>query len=143
LNCSAGFADCNQSPADGCEGDLSTDSTCGSCSNSCRPPARCQASAGSFFCVCPDADGDGFTSIDCGGTDCNDQTAAVHPGASEECNGRDDNCDGQTDEGVCGPKNGKSGCGCSSSDSAGAWLFSAFLTAGLLRQARRKNRWDT
>jgi parallel beta-helix repeat protein len=32
--------------------------------------------------------------------DCNDQSAAVHPGAVEVCDGVDNNCDGQVDEGV-------------------------------------------
>ena len=33
-------------------------------------------------------------------TDCNDASASVHPGATETCNGIDDDCDGSTDEGV-------------------------------------------
>ena len=43
-----------------------------------------------------DEDGDGFT----GDEDCSDGDASVNPGAVEVCNGLDDNCDGQVDEGV-------------------------------------------
>jgi len=33
-------------------------------------------------------------------TDCDDSHSKIHPNARERCNGKDDNCDGQIDEGV-------------------------------------------
>jgi hypothetical protein len=46
-----------------------------------------------------DVDGDGFAAAACGGPDCDDEDAAVRPGAPEAAgNGRDDDCDGATDE---------------------------------------------
>jgi hypothetical protein len=58
-------------------------------------------------CACEDADGDGYADCSvlgcdasgkvCG--DCDDHDPAIHPGAAEVCNRRDDNCDGRTDEG--------------------------------------------
>jgi hypothetical protein len=59
-----------------------------------------------------DGDGDGFggttTQVACSkpvgfvaaNGDCDDAASAVHPGATETCNLRDDDCDGQVDEGV-------------------------------------------
>ncbi len=41
-----------------------------------------------------DVDGDGYISDRAGGDDCNDGSATAYPGAPEQCNGRDDDCDG-------------------------------------------------
>jgi N-acetylneuraminic acid mutarotase len=48
-----------------------------------------------IFGLSTDDDGDTFT--ECSG-DCNDSSAAIHPGATEVCNGIDDNCSLVTDE---------------------------------------------
>ena len=37
------------------------------------------------------------------GADCDDTDAEVHPGAADICNGRDDNCSGEVDEGLTEP----------------------------------------
>lgn len=47
-----------------------------------------------------DADGDGYTTA-AGGTDggdCDDSTSTIHPGATEACNRRDDDCNGLFDD---------------------------------------------
>ena len=44
--------------------------------------------------VITDSDGDGFDDTE----DCDDTNAAIYPGAEEQCNGIDDDCDGELDE---------------------------------------------
>ena len=50
---------------------------------------------------CVDKDGDGYGDNCTLGSDCDDNDNMTHPGATEVCNGKDDDCDGVTDEG-CG-----------------------------------------
>jgi hypothetical protein len=78
------------------------------CSNSDTLFATVLPNVTYFF----DGDGDGFGSLFFGGSfcyqpagyvtnssDCNDNNAAINANASEICNGADDNCSGQIDEG--------------------------------------------
>ena len=53
---------------------------------------------GPFIVVHPiaDNDGDGFTTVG----DCDDGDRNIFPGAAELCDGKDNNCDGQIDEGL-------------------------------------------
>ncbi|MBN2499054.1 MAG: hypothetical protein JXR96_30975, partial [Deltaproteobacteria bacterium] len=55
--------------------------------------------AGVCGCGVPDTDSDSDGTPDC--NDCAPYNPAVNPGASETCNGIDDNCDGQADEAGC------------------------------------------
>lgn len=71
--------------------------------------------------VCIDRDGDGFFA-NCDPVDCNDTRRSINPAAPEVCgNNRDDNCNGQRDEGCmmggccdggCGPQEFCSQCVC-------------------------------
>src|SRR5262245_13353780 len=47
--------------------------------------------------LCRDDDGDGYAR-NCSPTDCNDTNPAIHPGASELCNGVDDDCNTVVDD---------------------------------------------
>lgn len=50
--------------------------------------------------ACVDADNDGYPSACDGATDCNDSSNLVYPGAAELCDGLDNNCNGDKDEGL-------------------------------------------
>ena len=48
--------------------------------------------------IAVDADADGYLNILTGGDDCNDGNATVHPGATEVCDGIDNDCDRLEDD---------------------------------------------
>jgi hypothetical protein len=78
-----------------CDGRECGPDGCGGACGACPPGFACEAG----HCLeGVDPDGDGF-----GADDCRPWDAAAHPAAPEACNGRDDDCDGFTDEVACAP----------------------------------------
>ena len=81
----------------------------------------------SYDCASCDSDGDGYRKVDSNpelctgylGVDCDDANANVHPGATEICNGIDDNCDGSTDEGFDVDTDGFTSCNGDCNDNNG------------------------
>ncbi len=47
----------------------------------------------------PDADGDDHIAVALGGLDCDDTDSSIGPASTESCDGVDNNCDGEVDEG--------------------------------------------
>jgi hypothetical protein len=79
----------------------------GAPADACPPcAAGTKCSAGACVSVDTDADGDGFRLS----VDCDDHAVAIHPGAAEICNGKDDNCDGKVDEGFDSDNDGTPAC---------------------------------
>lgn len=64
----------------------------------CTVMERCDPGSRTCLHRSLDGDGDGFPPVSCGGRDCDDNDRERHPRRLEICNGRDDNCNGMTDE---------------------------------------------
>jgi len=96
---------------DGCV-DLAGDvENCGACGRRCAGEDHACIGAA---CVDLDADDDGYLAAAHGGDDCDDGDAAVYPGAPELCDGKDNDCDGGTDEQLadcCLPDCSEAECG--------------------------------
>jgi hypothetical protein len=65
-----------------------------------KPEGRQCVPEGELGCAaCDDPDGDGFgRGAGCRGLDCDETTIAVHEGATERCDGLDNDCDGTVDD---------------------------------------------
>jgi MYXO-CTERM domain-containing protein len=138
--CHPGFDDCNQEDTDGCEVETASDDEhCGSCGNACAEGESCQD--GTCREPCEDADGDGHDDEACGGDDCDDDDASVHPGATEQCNQTDDDCNGQIDDSeACQDGGGGDGCGCAGQPPRPAGLLWLVGFAAILIARRRPGR---
>ena len=102
----------------------------------------------------PDTDGDRFgtggsvasLNVSCedagesvSDADCDDEDAAVFPGAPETCNAADDNCDGEVDEDLeaCEPDDGAgTGCRCGTGDPAAGAVPLALVFLAFARRRR-------
>ncbi|MFT3767574.1 MAG: DNRLRE domain-containing protein [Minicystis sp.] len=105
--CPVGWADCDGDTTNGCEVQLGNDpDNCGGCGNVCGSPSAPHTVAACNAGVCGAGCTTGYT--DCDG---NQQNGCETPSGSasacnqcwipsaEVCNGKDDDCDGQVDEG--------------------------------------------
>ncbi|MFP4524437.1 MAG: MopE-related protein [Candidatus Woesearchaeota archaeon] len=110
--------DTNDNHCGECDNSCEDCSECtdGSCSSACEAGEHCSSSGNCVECTedshCTDgycssnecepcdSDGDGSDSPQCGGSDCDDDNEDVYPGATEVCDGVDNDCDGDVDEGV-------------------------------------------
>ena len=72
-------------------------------------------------CASTDLDNDGYgTGAACSPVDCNDSDSTINPGASELCNGYDDDCDAVIDEGWDSDGDTWTACGGDCNDGNGA-----------------------
>jgi len=87
-------------PAVGCRSGTapSCDDSVSCTADSCDPSS---GSGGACTHIPTDTDRDGHAVLGCmGGDDCNDLAFAVHPGATETCDGTDEDCSGSPDDGA-------------------------------------------
>ena len=65
--------------------------------DACKSNVRCDPASSVCLFDILDKDHDGYPPPVCGGADCDDSDKDFHPGADENCDGKDQDCDGVTD----------------------------------------------
>jgi hypothetical protein len=85
---------------DGTAGGLASDqSVAAGASGTCNGAAGAGVLSLQMGPACLDVDGDGHQAQSCGGDDCDDGDAAIHPdGLDDTCDGQDNDCSGAADE---------------------------------------------
>ncbi|MBI5537533.1 MAG: VWA domain-containing protein [Deltaproteobacteria bacterium] len=71
--------------------------------DACKTDIKCDPSKSICTWQALDKDKDGSAPVVCGGKDCDDNDATVHPGASDTCDGKDNDCSGKIDDGATCP----------------------------------------
>lgn len=66
----------------------------------CKANIECDGATSTCKFKVLDKDGDGHPPVVCGGDDCDDSTPDSAPGKPEHCDDRDNDCDGQVDDGL-------------------------------------------
>jgi Putative metal-binding motif len=84
-----------------CNDDVQCQSALGG--DACKTKIACDPASATCKFEVLDTDQDGHPPVVCGGDDCDDGEAAVHPGASEVCDGLDNDCNGSADDGLTCP----------------------------------------
>lgn len=68
--------------------------------DACKTGIKCDPATSLCLFDVLDKDSDGHPPQVCGGDDCDDSVARVHPGATETCDGEDNDCNGPVDDGA-------------------------------------------
>lgn len=98
-SCTIGVIECQGLAVATCEADP-INASCGIWSTEpCGALEACVDGACEVATGCVDDDGDGYGPMCANGADCNDLDPTVYEGATEVCDGVDNNCDGTPDEG--------------------------------------------
>ncbi len=66
--------------------------------DACKTNIKCDPASSVCLFDTLDKDHDGHAPQVCGGDDCDDSVATIHPGASESCDGKDEDCNGVVDD---------------------------------------------